>query len=116
MMKEEHVAFPYLLALEKSAKDGGEEGLFFPFEGFQEGPRAVLMADHELVGDQLREARRLTDDFTPPEDACVTFRSFYQAFIELEEDLHRHIHLENNVLFPMAEKLAGKKAVLQPMG
>ena len=108
MLKEEHVAFPYLLALEKSAKGGGDEGLFFPFEGFRAGPRAVLMADHETVGEQLREARRLTGDFTPPNDACVTFRSFYQAFIELEEDLHRHIHLENNVLFPMAEKLAEK--------
>lgn len=106
MVKEEQVAFPYLLALEKSVQGGGDGELLFPYPVFQSQPQRVLMADHETVGEQLREARRLTCDFKPPKDACVTFRAFYQAFVELEEDLHRHIHLENNVLFPMAEKLA----------
>jgi regulator of cell morphogenesis and NO signaling len=107
LMKEEQMAFPYLLELEKSKKTGIEDDSLFPFEAFQSQPLRVLMADHEEVGKQLREARRLTADFTPPEGACVTFQAFYKAFLELEEDLHRHIHLENNVLFPMAEKLAG---------
>ena len=109
LMKEEQVAFPYLLAIEKSASGTGTT--IFPFEAFQGGPQRVLMMDHETVGEQLREVRRLTRDLTPPEDACVTYRAFFQAFLELEEDLHRHIHLENNVLFPMAEKLAGVAAV-----
>ncbi len=108
LLKEEQVAFPYLLALANSANGGNGEGLFFPYSVFKSQPQMVLMADHETVGEQLREVRRLTGDLTPPPDACVTFRAYYQAFQELESDLHRHIHLENNVLFPMAEKLAGE--------
>ncbi len=110
MLKEEQIAFPYLLALEKSVQSGNREDLFFPYEVFKSQPQQVLMADHETVGEQLREARRLTEDFTLPQGACVTFQAYYRAFMELEEDLHRHIHLENNVLFPMAEKLAGEPA------
>lgn len=109
LMKEERVAFPYLLALEASVLGKRKEEPFFSFETFQSQPQRVLMADHEEVGEQLRELRRLTGDFNPPTDACVTFQAFYRAFVELEEDLHRHIHLENNVLFPMAEKLAAAK-------
>ncbi len=109
LMKEERVAFPYLLALEASALGKRKEEPFFSFETFQSQPQRVLMADHEEVGEQLRELRRLTGDFNPPTDACVTFQAFYRAFVELEEDLYRHIHLENNVLFPMAEKLATVK-------
>ncbi|HEY5040340.1 MAG TPA: iron-sulfur cluster repair di-iron protein [bacterium] len=111
MLKEEQVAFPYLLALEKSVKDGSDENLFFPYPVFKSQPQRVLMADHETVGEQLREARRLTGDFTPPADACPTYRAFYKGFIELESDLHRHIHLENNILFPMAEIMAKGVAV-----
>jgi len=109
LLKEEQVAFPYLLALEKSVNGGSDENLFFPFEVFQSQPQRVLIEDHEEVGEQLRGLRRLTNDFKAPEDACVTYQAFYKAFIEIEEDLHRHIHLENNVLFPMAEKLAQQK-------
>lgn len=116
MLKEEQVAFPYLLALEKSVKNGNKDELRFPFSVFKSQPQRVLMAEHEAVGEQLKEARRLTGDFTPPVDACVTYRAFYQAFIELEEDLHRHIHLENNVLFPMAEKLAEECATAGASG
>jgi regulator of cell morphogenesis and NO signaling len=109
LLKEEQVAFPYLLALDKSQKGGSAENLFFPFEVFQRQPQRVLMADHEEVGEQLRGLRRLTNGFKAPEDACVTYQALYKAFLEIEEDLHRHIHLENNVLFPMAEKLAQQK-------
>ena len=112
LLKEEQVAFPYLVALEKSAKEGGNEGLFFPFPVFQSQPQRVLMGDHETVGEELREARRLTADFTLPEGACVTYQAFFQAYRELEMDLHQHIHLENNVLFPIAEKLAKQKATV----
>lgn len=59
-----------------------------------------------MAGEQLASLRRITKGYTPPPDACVTFRAFYRGLAELEADLHRHIHLENNVLFPMAERLA----------
>jgi len=103
LLKEEQVAFPFLRALE-----GEGEAMPFPYVAFQNGPQRVLLGDHEATGEQFRELHRLTKDYTAPADACVTFRAFYQGLADLEADLHRHIHLENNVLFPMAQKLAEK--------
>lgn len=104
LLKEEQVAFPYLLALEKNG-----EAPLFPFGVFQAGPQQVLMGDHETTGEQLAALRHLTRGYTPPSDACVTFRAFYQSLSDLEADLRQHIHLENNVLFPMTERLAGNR-------
>lgn len=101
LLKEEQVAFPFLLAMGKRG-----EAPLFPFGAFQAGPQQVLTGDHEATGGQLAVLRRLTLGYTPPPDACVTFRAFYQSLSDLEADLRRHIHLENNVLFPMAERLA----------
>lgn len=105
LLKEEQVAFPALMGLEEK----GGTGMPFPFPVFQNGPQRVLLGDHEATGEQLRDLRRLTGDYTAPADACVTFRAFYQGLADLEADLHRHIHLENNILFPMAERLAGNR-------
>lgn len=102
LLKEEHMAFPFLKGLEK----GEEPGQPFSYEMFRNAPQRVLMGDHEMAGEQLASLRRITKGYTPPPDACVTFRAFYRGLAELEADLHRHIHLENNVLFPMAERLA----------
>lgn len=101
LLKEEQVAFSVLRSLE-----GKGEGVPFPYEMFRNGPQQVLLGDHEATGEQLRDLRRLTKDYTAPPDACVTFRAFYQGMAELEADLHQHIHLENNVLFPLAQKRA----------
>ncbi len=106
LLKEEQVAFPFLLALEKPIGVPP-----FPFEVFKNGPERVLKADHETVGEQLRRLRALTKDYAPPEGACVTFQAFYKSLKDLEEDLHLHIHLENNVLFPLAEKAVKQVAV-----
>ncbi|MGI5841670.1 MAG: hemerythrin domain-containing protein, partial [Patescibacteria group bacterium] len=56
--------------------------------------------EHEAEGDRFRTISELTDYFTPPEDACNTYRVTLSLLKEFEEDLHRHIHLENNILFP----------------
>jgi regulator of cell morphogenesis and NO signaling len=109
MAKEEHIAFPYLKSLEKAVRDGRALDVPFPFEVFQNHPQRVLMADHEITGSQMRELRLITSGFVPPEGACPTYRALYQGLSDLEEDLHRHIHLENNVLFPKAERLANRK-------
>jgi regulator of cell morphogenesis and NO signaling len=61
--------------------------------------------EHDSAGEALVELRRLTSDYTPPEDACNTFRALYFELAEMEGDLHRHIHLENNILFPRAMAL-----------
>jgi regulator of cell morphogenesis and NO signaling len=68
-------------------------------------PIRVMLAEHESAGDALARMRELTSGFTPPADACNTYRAFYYELAELESDLHRHIHLENNILFPRAVDL-----------
>jgi regulator of cell morphogenesis and NO signaling len=62
----------------------------------------MMMVEHDNAGEVLRQIRKLTRDFAAPEDACVSFRTLYNALEELERDLHEHIHLENNILFPRA--------------
>ena len=61
-----------------------------------------MEADHEEAGDILYEIRRLTNNYTPPADACTTFKVILEELKEFEEDLHKHVHLENNILFPKA--------------
>jgi regulator of cell morphogenesis and NO signaling len=70
-------------------------------------PIAVMETEHESASRALREIRRLTADYQPPERACATYRALWQALAELEKDLHLHIHLENNILFPRALREAG---------
>jgi len=68
-------------------------------------PIMVMENEHDDAAGALRSLRSLTGDFTPPDDACNTFRGLYHGLEELETDTHRHIHLENNVLFPRAAEL-----------
>ena len=63
--------------------------------------------EHEEVAEILRELRALTGDYKPPATACNSYRGLFQMLAELESETHTHIHLENNVLFPRAEALAG---------
>jgi regulator of cell morphogenesis and NO signaling len=62
----------------------------------------MMEAEHASAGDELYEIRNLTGSYTPPEDACNTFKVCYNELKEFEEDLHKHVHLENNILFPKA--------------
>ena len=64
--------------------------------------------EHDSAGDILREMRRVTDDYSTPENACPSFIGLYFGLEELEKDLHQHIHLENNLLFPNALELEQK--------
>ncbi len=66
------------------------------------------MIEHDAAGDILRNMREITKDYAVPENACPSFQALYFGLEELEKDLHRHIHLENNVLFPDAVKLEQK--------
>lgn len=84
-----------------------EEVILFPWivqgRGDQcAGPVAVMENDHEVLGELLVRMATLTQNFTPPEGACGTWRGLYQGLGELDADLRLHIHLENNVLFPRA--------------
>lgn len=65
----------------------------------------LMVDDHDEAGDVMKELRELSNNFTPPEDACATYRILYQNLAGFEEDLHKHVHLENNILFKKAEQL-----------
>ena len=99
---EENVLFPHIERLEK----GGQQ-VHPVFANIQQ-PVTKMIMDHNQTGDELRTLREAANDYVPPPDACTTFRALYRALEELERDLHRHIHLENNILFPRALKLEGE--------
>lgn len=96
MIKEEEVLFPAVTALVRNA----------PAPESLEGPIACMIHEHEEVGSALERLRELSHGFQPPPDACNTYRALFAGLHDLEEDLHRHIHLENAVLFPAAQSLA----------
>ena len=101
--KEEQILFPFVRAMEAGTR---APSCF----GTVQNPIRAMQSEHEQVGDILRELRTLTHDYTPPEDACASFRSLYLGLQSLEEDLHLHIYLESHLLFPRAvalEALAG---------
>lgn len=103
MLKEERVLFPYIERLEASAADGRELAAS-PFGSIQ-APIGIMEHEHESVAQALSRLRELTAGYTPPADACNTFRGLYHGLAELESALHEHIHLENNVVFPRAARL-----------
>ena len=80
---------------------------FAPF-GAVDNPIRVMMKEHDTAGDILRELRTMTSDYLVPSDACISYQTLYQALEEFEKDLHQHIHLENNILFPKALKLESR--------
>jgi regulator of cell morphogenesis and NO signaling len=103
MRKEEGVLFPYIQMLESSTT--GNTRAVPPHFGTVENPIRMMLADHEEDGERLRVMREITSDYTLPEGACPSFTALYAGLQDLEKDLHRHIHLENNVLFPAAVDL-----------
>jgi regulator of cell morphogenesis and NO signaling len=64
-----------------------------------------MEVEHRHVGEALQRMRRLTSDFANPPDGCTAFQALMTSLAELEQDLHEHIHKENNILFPRAERL-----------
>ena len=103
LFKEEQILFPYILRLEAAREAGGRRP-FAPF-GTVNNPVRMMMFEHDTAGDLLREIRAAANGFQAPDDACMSFRTLYQALEDFEKDLHQHIHLENNVLFPRAVEL-----------
>ena len=100
LMKEENVLFPYIVRTEQ-AKFQNDPALPAPF-GTVQNPIRMMMQEHDGAGEALREMRQASGDFTPPADACISYQTLYQALAGFEADLHQHIHLENNILFPRA--------------
>jgi regulator of cell morphogenesis and NO signaling len=103
MAKEEMVLFPYIAQISGAA----DNSLFVEpaHFGTVKNPIRQMMYEHDAAGDILKKMRALSNDYTPPEDACPSYRGLYAGLEELERDLHQHIHLENNILFPKAVEL-----------
>lgn len=103
MAKEENVLFPYLADLERASEIGARRPRA-PF-GSVRNPVRMMMLEHDAAGDLLAQLRAVTGGFAAPPDACASFNALYDGLHYLERDLHQHIHLENNVLFPKAVAL-----------
>ena len=109
MFREEQILFLYMKALELAASQN-QSRPFAPF-GTVANPIRVMTKEHDTAGDILRELRTVTSDYTVPADACISYKTLYQALEEFEKDLHKHIHLENNILFPKAVELEHSRTV-----
>lgn len=106
IFKEEQVLFPFIIALERTQHENGAAP-FAPF-GSVHNPIRMMLTEHDGAGEILRDMRKLTFNYTVPADACISFKTFYEALAAFEQDLHRHIHLENNLLFPKAVELEAR--------
>lgn len=95
MQKEEKILFPFIRKMVQNGKDV----LPLPF-GSVQNPIRSMMQEHDTEGERFRTIAALTQDYAPPADACNTYRVTFSLLKEFEEDLHLHIHLENNILFP----------------
>ena len=103
MKKEELILFPFVKKMVKAALDGN--AIQSPQFGTVENPIAMMMQEHDNEGERFRQIAELTNNYNPPADACNTYRVTFAMLEEFEKDLHLHIHLENNILFPKAAKL-----------
>jgi len=106
MMKEEMVLFPYVVRMEEAVMQK-EPVLPAPF-GTVQNPVSMMMHEHDSAGEALRVMRKASGGYMPPADACASYQTLYRALVEFEADLHQHIHLENNILFPRAIEMEKK--------
>lgn len=98
MDKEERVLFPYLIAMQRALKN--DYHLSPPHFGNVDNPMKDMEREHQTEGDRFKRMRELSNDFKPPLGACQTYKVTYEMLKEFESDLHTHIHLENNIIFP----------------
>ncbi|MEQ8359655.1 MAG: iron-sulfur cluster repair di-iron protein [Cytophagales bacterium] len=109
MEKEEKILFPYIKAMVSAERDGFP--LSKPHFEHIENPIQIMEAEHATEGVRFMRIAQLTNNYTCPPDGCQTFKVTYALLQEFEEDLHTHIHLENNVLFPASRRMFSKQMV-----
>lgn len=103
MQKEEQILFPYIDAMERSAK--GHGSVEPPFFQTVQNPIHAMMKEHDSAGELVKRIRKASNEYKAPADACTSYQATYQELRQFEEDLHLHVHLENNILFPRAVEL-----------
>lgn len=106
MKKEETILFPYIKSMALAAKTGAR--VVAPHFGTVRNPVSMMELEHEHAGELLKEINRLSNGYNPPDWACNTFKALYAKLDEFEQDLHLHVHLENNILFPAAVEMEKK--------
>jgi regulator of cell morphogenesis and NO signaling len=100
MKKEELMLFPFIRKMVRAVQSGSKE-IAAPF-GTVQNPIAMMMHDHDAEGERFRKIKELSNAYTAPADGCNTYRAAFATLQAFEDDLHLHIHLENNILFPKA--------------
>ena len=100
MMKEDMILFPYIVRMEAAASKD-ESFAPAPF-GSVQNPVSMMEHEHDSAGNALRAMKQASHGYSAPSDSCISYQTLYQALAAFETDLHQHIHLENNVLFPRA--------------
>lgn len=103
LKKEEIVLFPFIKIMTSALKNN--ESIQQPHFGTVDNPIAMLQHDHEAEGNLFLKISELTNEYNPPVDACETYKVTFAMLKEYEQDLHKHIHLENNILFKKAKEL-----------
>ena len=106
MKKEELILFPFVKKMFNALRD--QESIEQPHFGTVNNPIAMMQDEHENEGERFRVIAKLTDNYNPPVDACETYRVTFAMLKEFEQDLHKHIHLENNIVFPKAQAMETK--------
>ncbi len=106
MVREEQILFPYIARMEHMLAAGVAAER--PFFGTVDNPVRTMVQEHENAGALLASIRRLSSSFQPPMGACPSYIGLYHGLEEFERDLHLHVHLENNILFPRAQELERK--------
>lgn len=111
MKKEEMILFPYVRKMVNSG-NSNEQPAGPEFDTVR-NPIQMMMAEHDTEGERFRKISELSNNYTPPEDACTTYKVAYSMLRDFENDLHLHIHLENNILFPKAIEMEKEFALIQ---
>ncbi|MCC6825910.1 MAG: iron-sulfur cluster repair di-iron protein [Acidobacteria bacterium] len=103
MQKEEMMLFPYIEKLERAAEANNIPPM--PAFGSVSNPIRTMMMEHDQANEMLHKLREMSKDYTLPEEACPSYQGLYAGLDNIEKDFHRHVHLENNILFPRAVEL-----------
>ena len=113
MKKEELILFPFVKKMYNALRENNsiEQAHF----GTVSNPIAMMMDEHDNEGERFRIIAKLTNDYNPPADACETYKVTFAMLKEFEQDLHKHIHLENNIVFPKAKEIETKFNIIEPI-
>jgi regulator of cell morphogenesis and NO signaling len=103
MQKEEQILFPYIEGLERATMEKRRPEP--PFFGTVRNPVHMMMQEHDSAGELLGGMRKLSAGYQAPKEACESYRELYRSLEEFEANMHTHVHLENNILFPRAVAL-----------